>query len=99
MWTKTVSIPASRFFNARVAKCATIHPPGLSMEKERVLLINDHTERTLLLEQSLASAGYDVMVLHDADQDRLQHCIDSFHPDYLMLEDEILVPPAPPGVF
>ena len=61
------------------------------MHKERVLIINCHTERSHILSDSLSSQGYEVIELPDLSIEQIQRQIHIYHPDYLVLDDDELI--------
>ena len=61
------------------------------MQKEKVLILNCHSERVSLLSDILQAQGYEVLVLCNKTDEDIQHEIHSYHPDYVVMDDDELI--------
>lgn len=61
------------------------------MAKERVLIFDDHSERSTLLSSSLIDLGYDVVLFDCGSEIEMQNKIHIYNPDYLVTDTDELV--------
>lgn len=63
------------------------------MVRERVLIIDEHSDHVSVLAASLTDAGYDVLVVSPTDEDEVQRSLYYCRPHYLVVDDEFLANP------
>ncbi len=58
---------------------------------QRVLILDDDSERTVLMQGALDAAGYDVVVVRAESYGELQAQIHRFQPSVIVLDDELII--------
>lgn len=58
---------------------------------QRVMIVDDATERTALIAQALRDNGYGVLTVAAADQYELQDQLRRLRPDILVIDDEVII--------
>lgn len=58
---------------------------------QRVMIVDDASERTALIAQALRDNGYGVLTVAAADRRELQDQLRRLRPDILVIDDEVII--------
>lgn len=58
---------------------------------QQIVIVDDSSERTMLLAQALRDNGYNVMTLLARNNEELRAGVCQFRPDFLVIGDEIII--------
>jgi response regulator RpfG family c-di-GMP phosphodiesterase len=66
------------------------HPEDMTMHQQ-IMIVDDFTERTMLMAQALRDSGYRVLTLQVHTNEELQENLSRLQPDFLVIGDEVVI--------